>query len=607
MNNKNSIRANIPTKKLIRAVALAPLALMLASCANTETNPACLADTTPIATIQGSSDSSALVGQMLTTRGIITADWTATEQLGGFFIQSISADQDQDPATAEGLFIATEELPATAAAGSFVYVTGVVAEAQQLTQLQQVSNVSICSTPQTLPEPIALQLPQAEANSFEQYEGMLVAFAQDLVVNGHYQLARHGQFEVAHERLYTPTQVVAPGADAQQLAQQNQLAKLLIDDNRAPNPAQVPYPAPELSADNTLRSGDTLQGAVGIMSQYQRQYRLQPTTQLTFEASNPRPAALPQPAQNTIRVAAFNVLNYFNGEGDAKTFPTQRGAKTAAQFKRQHDKIVAALAAMNADIIGLMEIENDGYAEHSAIVELTQALAVKTGQPWRFIQAGDERFGSDTITNGLLYRSDKVEPQGAVVSINQAPFDSRSRLPLIQRFAPLNTVENLVVAVNHFKSKGSCPKDSSHPDANQDDGQACWNATRTQSAELLADTLDQHPELSRHSLRVLLGDFNAYAKEDPITTLLSKGYYNRLDSFDAAAYSYVYDAQAGSLDHLLVSAALNPRVVKQGIWSINADEPTALQYSYADTQAHWYAPSAYRASDHDPVYADIQF
>ncbi|MBR9907930.1 MAG: ExeM/NucH family extracellular endonuclease [Gammaproteobacteria bacterium] len=594
MNNKNIVRLSVSSLSL----------LLLSSCAQLNKPALCDADMTPIPHIQGSGAVSPLLDQTLTTRGIVTANWHRADQLGGYFIQSAKADDDNNTATSNGLFIAEQN--ATVKVGDVVYLTGVVQELNGVTQLQNITASAVCASAQPI-EATPFTLPVAATEAFEAVEGMLLSLTQSLTVNGHYQLQRHGQFDVAPMRLYTPTQHHKPGAEAQAQAHANSLARLVIDDNLAPNPAQISVPQPALTAENSLRSGDVIAPVIGVLNEFKGSYRLQPTSAVTVVEANQRPAAPAAPATNAVRVAAFNVLNYFNGNGAEKTFPTERGAKTAADFKRQHDKIIAALSQLNADIIGLMEIENDGYDKHSAIYQLTTALAEHTGQPWRFVRAGVNNFGDDSITNGLIYRSDKVSPQGQPLTITEAPFGTRSRLPLIQRFAPMNTVENLVVAVNHFKSKGSCPRDAANPNANQQDGQGCWNAVRTESAKRLAAFLNAHPDLKRHGLRVLMGDFNAYAQEDPIQALLAAGYYNRIDAFNPQAYSYVYDAQAGSLDHLLVSSPLTGRVVNQAKWSINADEPTLLQYDRATNNPQWYAPSPYRSSDHDPVYADIQF
>ena len=51
-------------------------------------------------------------------------------------------------------------------------------------------------------------------------------------------------------------------------------------------------------------------------------------------------------ADGEIKVASFNVLNFFNGAGDGVTgFPTSRGADSVEEFERQKAKIVAAIGA----------------------------------------------------------------------------------------------------------------------------------------------------------------------------------------------------------------------------------------------------------------------
>jgi uncharacterized repeat protein (TIGR01451 family) len=71
------------------------------------------------------------------------------------------------------------------------------------------------------------------------------------------------------------------------------------------------------------------------------------------------------------------------------------------------------------------------------------------------------------------------------------------------------------------------------------------------------------------------------------------------------AYSYVFEGQAGYLDHALANASLAPQVVGTTIWHINADEPRVLDYNQEYNPPYVYAPDAYRASDHDPVVVSL--
>ncbi|RUO62111.1 ExeM/NucH family extracellular endonuclease [Pseudidiomarina insulisalsae] len=585
-------------KILNHTLILAASAALLAGCTPTQPTTtvaaACAQSSHSIAQVQGDAAVSPLLDQQVQVSGTVTASWQQPDQLGGFFLQGEQA----------ALFVASDQ---TVAIGDRVTVSGTVSEANQLTQLVAISDLARCGTA-PLPPSQPLHLPVAQLADFEALEGQRVTLPQRLVVNGTYALGRHGSFDVALQRLYTPTQVASPGAPARTLAASYELQRLVIDDNQAPNPAVVPYPSPALSASNTLRSGDQVHSVSGILSQFNGRYRIQPTQAPEFEALNPRPEApLPVADARVIRIAAFNVLNYFNGEGAEQQFPTDRGAQTREAFLRQEEKIIAALSALNADVIGLMELENDGYTPTSAIVRLIEQLRLRTGADWQFIQAAEAEFGGASITNGLIYRADRVEPLGKVLTITSGPFSNRSRYPLVQRFRPHHSGESFAVAVNHFKSKGSCPRDANDPNANQNDVQACWNLARVQSAELLVQLMQTEPSLQQTDAQILLGDFNAYAKEDPMQVFKAAGYHNRAEHFEPDGYSYVYDAQAGSLDHVLVSGALHGRVLNQQHWLINADEPRALSYDNYASHPDWYAPSPYRASDHDPILIDLQF
>src|SRR5207253_7616942 len=165
------------------------------------------------------------------------------------------------------------------------------------------------------------------------------------------------------------------------------------------------------------------------------------------------------------RVASFNVLNYFNGDGKGAGFddPNNRGAKTLAEFERQEAKIVAALKALNADVVGLMEIETDGYGEFSAI----RRLVGKLGADWRFVDPGVDKLGGDAIKVALIYNSRNVEPVGVPATL---AVDDKNRQPLARTFRLPGQARKLTVVVNHLKSKGCTG--STGADADQGDGQS---------------------------------------------------------------------------------------------------------------------------------------
>ncbi|HCO63552.1 MAG TPA: ribonuclease, partial [Alcanivorax sp.] len=474
------------------------------------------------------------------------------------------------------------------------------------TQVSLQGEPLVCAVEQTL-EPVAFTLPFADWSAPEALEGMLVNVSQTLTVTEVYDLARFGSVVLAEERQWIPTQVAEPGAPAKAVADRNALGSIVLDDGlNIQNPEPVRYPEGGLSATNTLRVGDRVDPDFRAVVSYSfEEWRLQPVDEITFRAANPRPAAPPRAPGSNLRVAAFNVLNFFNGDGQGGGFPTARGADNAEELARQKAKLVAALTALDADIIGLMEIENDGYGPDSAIAELAEAL----GPAWRFVAHGEAGLGSDAIAVGLLYRDDVVAEAGEAATLDTGAFGNETnRQPLAQSFRLLNNDQVLTLVVNHFKSKGSCPDDGVN--AAQDDGQSCWNAERTQAAEDQLAWLAGQPTGVADEDVLVLGDLNAYALEDPVRAFQDQGFVDLLTRFQGdQAYSYLFDGETGHLDHALASPSLDARVVDAGAWHINADEPRALDYNQdfkSDQQIDdFFAADAYRSSDHDPLHVDL--
>jgi predicted extracellular nuclease len=107
---------------------------------------------------------------------------------------------------------------------------------------------------------------------------------------------------------------------------------------------------------------------------------------------------------------------------------------------------------------------------------------------------------------------------------------------------------------------------------------------------------------------LLIGDFNAYGAEDPVNMLTGAGFINQIERFvrrGALPYFYVFDGEAGYLDHALASPALSAQVLGASEWHINADEPAVIDYNTEFKPQDLYTPSPYRASDHDPVVVSL--
>ncbi|OLR92038.1 hypothetical protein BJP25_24500 [Actinokineospora bangkokensis] len=589
--------------------------------------PACSGAVSSIGSVQGTTDTSPKSGQTVTVRGTVVADYEGAQPaLRGFYLQDAG---DGDAATSDGVFV-FDNGANLVANGQVVEVTGPVSEYQGQTQITaSASGVAGCGT-QGAVTPVEVALPVADATTLERYEGMLVRFAQTLTVTEHFQLGRFGQVVVsAGGKLMQPTSVIRATDQAAVAAKQsaNNLSKLVIDDaDQAQNPDPIVFGrgGQPLSAANTLRGGDTVTGATGVLTYTwggnaasPNAYRLRPIGALggsaVFDPVNQRPTSIPDVGTGGVKVAGANLLNFFNTYTGCK-LGTQgattdcRGAENDTEYQRQLAKEVASLRFLDADVTGIMEIENDGYGSASAIQALVNALnAVDGPGAWAFIDVDAatgvvDVAGTDAIKAGVLYRPARVTPvAGGTFVDRNAVFERR---PVAQAFTTPQGARFTVVA-NHFKSKGSCP--TSGPDTDQGDGQSCWNARRTQQAQELASWIGATVVPGAGDPDVLIvGDLNSYAGEDPIAALESAGYTNLAKKYQGNdTYSYVFDGQWGYLDHTLASASLVSQVTGAGEAHHNADEPSVLDYNTnfktpGQVQS-LYAADRFRTSDHDPV------
>lgn len=549
----------------------------------------CANPTTALADLGRQSEASSV-----TVNGVVHGVFQGEQQLQGFFIQGDTG----------AAFVQDSALIGDVTEGQRIQVTGNLDSYYGGWQLTNISDFANCGTGEISTARVSLPLQQNE--TLDNYLLQRVALEHDMVVIGHYQLARFGTLDIATERLWTATQVEQPGPDVSVRSSYNNSRRLVLDDGSwVENPAQVRYPNGGLSMANPLRSGDEVTGIEGILVRVGNNYHIQPVVEPTFNSLNPR-TGVPELPEGDLSVVAFNVLNYFNGDGQGGDFPTPRGAETPEEFERQRAKTIATMIELDADIYALMEMENDGFGEFSALADLTRGLNSATeGSPYSFVSADADKVGGDAITQAIIYRNDRVTPKGEAQWTEEGPFSWGSRPPLLQNFSVNSSGKEIAVVANHFKSKGSCPSERNNPNANQNDGQACWNQLRVETAEALVAWLASNPKELSHSNYIVLGDFNAYKMEDPLAALAGAGFPNLANYFDTDGYSYVFRGEQGSLDHVLVHDSIWDAVQGMAHWLINSDEPIAFQYDIDNKtewqQEHLYAPTPYRSSDHDPI------
>lgn len=575
------------------------------------------APATRITSIQGAAPESKLQGQQVVIEGLVTGDFQSNRQpdhgdLNGFFVETAEAERVHRAGVSEGLFVFDRLGRVDVRPGDRVRVRGTVAEYSGMTQVSA-GRVEVLARDQALPAPRSLQFPLENVAVLEALEGMRVHLPQSLVIAGHANYDRYGEIwlalpEAGETRPFTPTQLAAPGSETQQARRDRlKLSRILLDDgSHRQNPDPPRHPAGgEFTLEHRFRVGDTLTGVTGILVEAFGHYRIQPTAAPEYTPRNPRPA--PPQVPGDLRVATFNVLNFFTTLREAgrvcgpRGGRECRGAQNKAEWQRQRDKLLAALHAVGGDILGLVELENNQAAQADLVAGLN---SLEGRDVWTAVPTGV--LGTDAIRVGLIYRRDRVRPVGGHAVLDNgfdADFRDRYNRPVLAQSFETPAGARFTAAVLHLKSKGSDCGAIGDPDRR--DGQASCNGTRSAAARVLRRWLASDPTGSGDPDVLILGDLNAYALEEPLEILDEGGYRNLLAShLGPLAYTYVHDGQAGTLDYALASASLASQVAGVAVWHINADEPDLIDYrlSYKrGAQAALYAEDAFRSSDHDPV------
>ncbi len=645
---------------------------------------------TTIQEIQGEGASSPFIDgyPYITTEdhfvtGVVSAVTTGLTK--GFYLQAL--ENDGNDKTSEGLFIHTDVADTELKAGDVVCVKGKVQEYYSNTQLSSDANsyVKTGTSNASLVTPLTIKEGETLRDALERHEGMQVELssASELFVTRNFSYdydSRRNNMMLSHEApLFKPTQLHAAESDAAvALAKENAANRIYLEsDSKAPN-GQIPYfPtfAQDLdqngSSEQHIRLGSRVEGLHGVVAYSYNEYRLIATNEVdssNFVTSGDdfdvaRKAA-PAIADSDLRVASFNVLNYFTSVADSgHDNPTgqNRGATNLDEFLIQQAKIVSAMNKMDADIIGLMEVENNGFGDGSAIQNLVDALNaeiddVEDHYTYVEIEEQDkyqeEYFGSDAIMVAILYRANAVTPKEAAKVIvtpeqhiaentitrkegteSNPAYDKYQRHSLLQTFTVKETGEDFSVVVNHFKSKGSeCIEEwiAGVEDSEPADLQGNCNNFRVSAAKVVSEALK---DIDGDVL--VMGDLNAYGKEDPLLTLTdySKEKYGR-DIYTAAyttigggelqvektkiekgyglhnlntllhgadTFSYTYSGELGNLDHALASSSLAQKVVAIEDWHINSLESNLFEYSSKYTGDMPKYKDAFSASDHDPV------
>ncbi|HEX7201759.1 MAG TPA: ExeM/NucH family extracellular endonuclease, partial [Arthrobacter sp.] len=546
-------------------------------------------------------------------------------------------------AASDGIFVYSPATVASVRIGDYVQVTGTVAEYYGMTQLNVTAAAGLAKLTEAAPEvkPTIFTLPANETFR-ESLEGMLLAPRGPLTVTDNYSLNQYGEIGLAGGTtpLVQPTAVAPIGTpEHAAVVAENAARGIKLDDGSSTNflrdAATKATVLPYLTTEDPVRVGSPATFTTNVVLGYANNaWKLQPLTHLTgTNKATVQPAGFgatrtdaPAAVGGNVKIASFNVLNFFPTTGDVLAGCTfyedrdgnpitvsggcdARGAANAENFQRQQDKIVSAITKAGADVVTLMEIENSaqfGKNRDDALSKLVDALNTATPGIWDYVRSpanAPPLADEDMIRTAFIYKKAVAEPVGESIIHNDTVAFASARKPLAQVFKPVGggAGTQFIAIANHFKSKGS----AATPD-DTDKGQGASNLARTAQARSLLDFATSLQSAKGTDKVFLIGDFNAYGKEDPISVFTSAGYVNQDDKArnadGSAKHSYLFGGMVGSLDHILASPAANAVVTGADIWNINSVESVALEYSrYNNNVTNYYAPDQFRASDHDPV------
>ncbi|MGY3862466.1 ExeM/NucH family extracellular endonuclease [Aeromonas lacus] len=667
--------------------------------------PADPAQLTPISTIQGTGSGSPFATDTVTdkngnitgkispgtfmVRGVVTTLGQSLTK--GFYLTDPAGDGN--PATSDGIFVYLNDSKLAAnypalKPGAEVCLEARVEEYYGGTQLKPTfeankARLQVTAQGMTVPTSV-LQVNEGEtlAQALNRHEGMRVRLdsSSDLHLTRNYGFdykVYRNNVELSHKApLLKPTQIhVASSPAAVALAAKNGNNRLVVEsDYKAPD-GVLPW-FPGWDADQGyLRIGDQLTGLEGVIVYNKDAFRLVVPSDVTLSAGallrtpeDDRQLAPARARGSNLRIGSFNVLNYFTShssiggalnvlckdQADADSAKgCNRGAKSQADFEKQRTKIVNAITEMDADLLGLMEMENNGFGDNSAINNLVTRLNEQqkdASKRYAYIRlparllTNERFFGGDAIMVAMIYRPALLTPasEANVIRMPEQRYTTGGvaktagqRDSLVQSFTVAGSKNPLTLVVNHLKSKGSGCYENGDGKTEPADLQGKCTEFRVSAAKVLGEAVSKLP-----GQVLLVGDFNSYAKEDPIRvltdynpaaserkivsashTFIGDQTYEQLGREVTRSYglidlnvkfnkekaiSYSYDSELGTLDYALANPALASKVVNVADWHINSFESNLFEYGNQYTGPLLKSDNPFSASDHDPIIVDLK-
>ena len=596
-----------------------------------------------IAQIQGNGLLSPHNGKRVVTEGIVTA----IKFNNGFFLQA--ANDDGDPATSDAVFVFTSSAPpATAAVGNRVRVTGTVEEYTPSSNPHQLAiteivtpTVEVLETGLALPAAIELTAaelsPDALPGTLERLEGMRVSVAQSVVIapsggsideNDALSFS-DGVFHVALPGVARPFREAGIGVmDAITLPAGKNPPRFDTNQERLMVRSRGQVGAQPLSVD----TGAEVAGLLGVLDYFAGTWALLPDVATPPTVSGGRlPEAVNDPHYDEVTVGSFNLLRLFDEVNDSN------GAVTLTPEALDKRLAKAALAICDylktPDILGAVEVENLRVLQ--LLSERIDATCAARPGYVPYLQPGNDVGGinvgflvSSRLTADGVARVEVLDvaqfgkettlanPNGTTSLLNDRP-PLRLRARVHQ---DATSSYPLTVIVNHLRSLNDI-NDTLPGSSGWATGGERVRVKRGAQAVYLAQLVEEMQQANPDEKIVLVGDFNAFefndgyvdvmgiirgdaAPEDqvltwmpsPLTVPLVDG--SQLIADPAQRYSYSFEGNAQTLDHVLVNESLvMDAALRVDHARINADFGVD---NFGD------ATLAVRSSDHDPVRLSIR-
>ena len=563
--------------------------------------------------IQGPGHRSPLEGITVSdVPGIVTA-----RASNGFYLQD--PNPDADDRTSEGIFVFTSATP-TVGVGDAIRVTGVVSEfrpggvADNLTITEIVSpTVTVDSTGNALPAPTVLgnggRVPPASVIEDDASPSVETGGTFDPAQDGidFYESLEGMRVQINGARVVGPTNqfgeiwvVGDNGANAGVLAPRGGVIIRPGDFN--PERIQIDD---DLFGPGTMPAadvGDLAQfSLVGVVGYAFGNYEVLLTTAPSFlHAGLVQETTTLAGDASRLTVASYNVENLDPGDG-------------AAKFEALAGQIVNHLRS--PDVVALMEVQDNNGPVDDGVVDagttlagLTSAIVSAGGPVYHFRQINplndqdggepggnirvaflfnptrvtfvDRPGATSTTANTVLNVAGAPHLQyspGRIDPANPAFLSSRKPLAAEFRFGG----HSLFVIANHFNSKGG-----DQPLFGQFQPPALASeAQRTQQASVVAGFVQQIFAVDAAANVIVMGDLNDFQFSQPLGILKAAGLTTLVETLpENERYTYVFDGNSQTLDHILVSANLLSANAEYDVVHVNAE-------------------FAAQASDHDPEVA----